>query len=592
MTNQQKLDSLRHAMRQRGLSAYIIPSADPHQSEYVAPHWKSRQWISGFSGSAGTAVVTMDHAGLWTDSRYFLQAEEQLKGSGFTLHKLGTPHTPEHLDWLKDNLPQGSKVGLDGRIFSVGQVRHIAKLFYDKKIELDTNVDLIAGTWEGRPALPADPVFEHDLKYAGIDRTEKLKQLREKMGNAGYHLISTLDDIAWLFNLRGSDVECNPVFYAYAIVGKTAAWLFIEKNKLPEGLAQKLNDDGIIVMPYDQVADFLKKITPNDKLHLDKSTTSNQLYSAVPQDAIVEGENIAAQLKAIKNATEAEHIRQVMVRDGVALLRLFRWLDAVLDERPVPEAEVADQLATFRKQQENYFGESFDAIVGYNANGAIVHYRPEYGHCASIEKKGILLLDSGGQYLNGTTDITRTVALCEPTDEQVRDFTLVLKGHISLARAVFPKGTTGLQLDTLARAALWQNHLNYGHGTGHGVGFFLCVHEGPQGISPVNSAKTNTPIEPGMLISNEPGLYKAGSYGIRCENLVLCTECTENDFGKFYQFETLSLFPFDVRLVDRSLLSEEERQWLNHYQATVWDKLSPHLTQAEKAWLEEKCRPV
>jgi Xaa-Pro aminopeptidase len=592
MTNQEKLRTLRSAMQQRNLAAYIIPSSDPHQSEYMAAHWKSRQWISGFSGSAGIAVITADHAGLWTDSRYFIQAEEQLKGSGVELHKLGVPHTPEHLDWMKANLPAGCKIGLDGRLFSVGQVRQLAKHFYDKKIELDTSVDLIGEAWKDRPALPQSPVFEHELKYAGVSRETKLEQVREKMGEADFYLISTLDDIAWLFNLRGHDVDCNPVFYAYAIVGKEAAWLFIEMAKVPTDLKEKLNGDCIIVKAYDQAEAFLKNIAEGKTILLDKGTTSNQFYNAISQEKIKEGENVAAALKAIKNPVESGHLKNAMVRDGVALLRLFRWLDKTLDERPVPEAEVADRLAVFRKEQEKYYGESFDAIVGYNANGAIVHYKPEHGSCASIEKHGILLLDSGGQYLDGTTDITRTVALSEPTEEQKIDFTLVLKGHIALDSAKFPKGTTGVQLDTLARMALWQHHLNYGHGTGHGVGFFLSVHEGPHGISPVSSARSSVSIEPGTVTSNEPGLYRAGKHGIRTENLILCVEDAENDFGKFYKFETLTLFPIDLSLVEKSLLSQEECEWINRYHSTVFEKISPFLNAEETAWLKEKCGKV
>ncbi|MBI5916343.1 MAG: aminopeptidase P family N-terminal domain-containing protein, partial [Bacteroidetes bacterium] len=433
MTTKEKLANLRHAMREKGLAACIIPSSDPHQGEYFAAHWKSRQWISGFSGSAGTVVVTADHAGLWTDSRYFIQAEVQLEGSGLVLHKLGAPHTPEHLDWMKQNLPKGCTVGLDGRLFSVGQVRRLAKHFYDKKITLDTQVDLIENVWRDRPPLPQHPVFEHDVKYAGASRQEKLAKVREKMEAADYHLISTLDDIAWLFNLRGSDVECNPVFYAYAIVGREAAWLFIENGKLPPGLKEKLNEDGVLVSSYDSLEDFLKKIPDNQSVMLDLGTTSNRVHSAVSSAKIVEGSNIVAVLKAIKNPVEIEHLKKTMAKDGAALTRIFRWLEQTLDERPVPESEVAERLTGFRSELGNYFGDSFDAIVGYNGNGAIVHYRPEPGTCASIEKRGILLLDSGGQYTDGTTDITRTVALSAPTDGQKLDFTLVLKGVLALS---------------------------------------------------------------------------------------------------------------------------------------------------------------
>jgi Xaa-Pro aminopeptidase len=593
MTVQEKLSAIRKAMQDRQLAAYIIPSGDPHQSEYVAAHWKSRQWISGFTGSAGTVVITHDHAGLWTDSRYFIQAEEQLKGSPVELHKLGIPHTPEHLEWLQDNLPAGSKVGLDGRLFSVGQVRKMAKHFYDKKIGLDTHCDLVGQIWRDRPPLPQTPVFEHDIIFAGVSRSEKIQIVREKMTPAGYYFLSTLDDIAWLFNLRGQDVECNPVFYAYALIGKDVVWLFIETAKVPEELKATLNQDGIIVKPYQEIEDFLKKLSREHPVLVDPGSTSNQVFSSVLKESVKETENLIAPLKAIKNPTEIAHFKNVMVRDGVALVRMFRWLEETLEKRAVPETEVAEKLIECRREQGHYVGESFDAIVGYNGNGAIVHYRPEHGSCANITPEGILLVDSGGQYFDGTTDITRTIALGKPTKEQKTDFTLVLKGHIALNRVRFPKGTTGVQLDTLARMFLWQRHLNYGHGTGHGVGFFLNVHEPPQGFSPaVNTPRANIAFEPGMLTSNEPGLYKAGKYGIRTENLILCVEDGENDFGNFYRFENITLFPIDLRLIKKSMLSKREKRWLNNYHKEVFEKLSPHLNEEETEWLAEKCEQI
>lgn len=577
-------------MLEYGLAAYIVPSADPHQGEYVADHWKSRPWLSGFTGSAGTLVVTADHAGLWTDSRYFIQAESQLAGSSITLHKLGVPHTPEHLEWLTDNLLAGSKVGLDGRLFSVGQVRRMAKQFYTKKIELETNIDLIEKIWTTRPPLPQSPIFEHDASYAGAARHEKLTKVREKMGPVDFHLVSTLDDVAWLFNLRGRDVECNPVFYAYAIVGKEASWLFIENSKVPIQLKAELNQDGVLVMPYDGLEDFLRKMSESQTVLLDLATTNNQNFNAIPSGSVVEGENIVAELKAIKNPTEIALLKKTMARDGAALVRIFRWLESTLAERPVPEAEVAERLTGFRSELENYFGDSFDAIVGYNGNGAIVHYRPEYDTCANIEPHGLLLLDSGGQYTDGTTDITRTIALSAPTAVQKTDFTLVLKGVLGLSMARFPKGTNGIQLDTLARSPIWQHHINFGHGVGHGVGFFLNVHEGPHGFSPVaNSPRSAKSVEPGTVTSNEPGIYKAGQYGIRTENLILCVEDVENEFGKFYRFETLTLFPIDLTLVDEKLLTEAEIQWINTYHEECFELISPHLNEAERDWLRQKC---
>jgi Xaa-Pro aminopeptidase len=594
MTVNERIQALRSAMAAHGLDAYVIPSSDPHQSEYVADHWKSREWISGFSGSAGTVVITADHAGLWTDSRYFLIAEEQLKGSEVELHKLDIPHTPQHRDWVRENLAEGSKVGFDGRLFSVGQVRRIVKDFKGKNLELDSEADLISEIWADRPVLPTGEIFEHDVKYAGATRAEKMTSLREKMGDSSHYLISTLDDIAWLFNLRGNDVECNPVFYAFAVVGKEMAWLFVENEKVTDSLKSQLNGDGVLLKPYGALEDFLKNLSAEDKVHVDLGSTSNQVFNAIKKENLTEGKNLVQPLKAIKNPTEIEHFRQVMVKDGVALTKLFRWLEKTIEERPVPEIEVAEKLIEFRRAQGDYFGESFHAIVGYRGNGAIVHYRPEAGTCADIRPEGILLLDSGGQYLDGTTDITRTVALSTPTDEQKRDNTLVLKGHIGLALAKFPEGTTGVQLDTLARMHLWQHGLNYGHGTGHGVGFFLNVHEGPQGFSPVpHTPRANVTIDPGTLTSNEPGFYKTNEYGIRIENLVLCVEDKVGwDDKKYYRFDTLTLFPIDLNLVDEKLLTPEEKKWLNEYHEEVFEKLSPHLNEDEKAWMREKCGTV
>jgi Xaa-Pro aminopeptidase len=590
MTINERVAALQAAMKAHKIDAYIIPSSDPHQSEYVADHWKTREWISGFTGSAGTVVVTADHAGLWTDSRYFIQAEEQLKGTCVTLHKLNVPHTPEHREWLKQQLPDGSKIGMDGRLFAAGTVRALAQFFYDKKFVFETETDLIKDIWKNRPTLPKEPVFEHAVKYSGANRTKKLQAVRAEMKGASHYLISTLDDIAWLFNLRGGDVECNPVFYAYAVIGKDKAWLFIDKSKVPDKLVQKLNKDGVILKPYTSLEGMLSKLPKNSTVLIDKGSTSNRVFNAIDKDRIKNGANIVAPLKAIKNKTEIEHCKQVMVKDGVALVKLFRWLENTLEKRPVPEIEVADQLIEFRRAQGNYFGESFHAIVGYEGNGAIVHYRPEAGKCANIKNKGMLLLDCGGQYLDGTTDITRTVSFSRPTQEQKTDFTLVLKGHIALALAKFPIGTTGVQLDTLARMHLWQHQYNYGHGTGHGVGFFLNVHEPPQGFSPVpHTPRANVTFEPGMLTSNEPGLYKAGKYGIRTENLVLCVKDGEGEFGEFLRFETITLFPIDLSLVAKSLMTKEEKTWLNAYHEEVFEKLSPHLDKAEKEWLRKKC---
>lgn len=590
----QKIAALRKSMTIEGLDAYIIPSSDPHLSEYLPAHWQSRAWLSGFTGSAGTLVVTQEHAGLWTDSRYFLQAERQLKGSGIALHKLTIAHTAEHLEWLKNNMQEGSKLGFDGKVFSAAQVRQMARMLESKHIILQGDPDLFEKIWTNRPPLPSNPIFEVPAKIAGRTRLEKLRQVRDILleRKASWHFISALDEIAWLFNLRGSDVECNPVFVAFAVVGLDRAYLFAQEHKFSNELKNELKSDAIVLKPYDGIDQFLQNIPSRQPILIDRATISNHLFSAIKEDLRLEGDNIIDKLKTIKNETEQAHLRNAMVKDGVVLVKLFRWLEDVLKERAVPETEVAEKLIELRRQQALYQGESFEAIVGYQSNGAIVHYRPEHKTCAKIRRKGLLLLDCGGQYTDGTTDITRTIALSRPNTRQKIDFTLVLKGHLAIAMAKFPTGTHGVQLDTMARIYLWRHLRNYGHGTGHGVGFFLNVHEGPQGMSPIISNRSKTPFEPGMLTSNEPGLYRTGEYGIRIENLVLCREDSSNEFGNFLGFETLSLCPIDQTLIDVRMLDRDEKQWLNEYHQTVQQRLSPHLDQAEKNWLIEKCKPL
>ncbi len=589
----QKVQLLRELMQVHQLDAYIVPSSDPHQSEYVAEHWKCRAWLTGFTGSAGTAVVTMNHAGLWTDSRYFIQAEQQLNDSCFELHRLNVPHTPEFTNWLVQNLSNGARVGLDGRLFSVKQIRRLQKKLNQKGIEVVPSLDLIGPIWKDRPPLPWRPVFEHDIEYAGQSRESKIEKVLAQLDANQHLLITTLDDIAWLFNLRGSDIPCNPVFYAFALVGKKEVLLFTGPGNIENQLAERLRQAGVRIMPYDVIADFLRDSPRSAELVVDPSTTNQALWDAMTGLSIAEKDNVVVPLKAIKNPVEIAHFREVMKRDAVALTRLFMWLEDTLQKRAVAEVEVAEKLIEIRSEYPTYKGESFDAIVGYNANGAIVHYKPESDTCAHIQAEGMLLLDCGGQYLDGTTDITRTVALGKASAQQKRDFTLVLKGYIALDQVKFPEGTTGIQLDILARMHLWKEALNYGHGTGHGVGFFLNVHEGPQGFTPTpNTPRANTVFKPGMITSNEPGLYRTGQYGIRIENLVLCKEAEESDFGKFLQFETLTLFPIDTSLIDTARLSEEERNWINQYHARVFNEVSPLLNEKEREWLRLKCQAI
>ncbi len=595
MTIVQRLGRLRQAMQEEGLDAYLIPSNDPHQSEYVAEHWKARQWISGFSGSAGTVVVTMEHAGLWTDSRYFLQAENELKGSGIVLQKQQIPHAPEHLDWLAEKMAPGSRIGLDGRLFTIGQIRAFERLFSPRNIQLLTEADLIKSIWTQRPPMPAEPIFELPTSYAGQSRREKLTAVRTQMEQQGLsqYLVTALDDLAWIFNLRGADVECNPVFYAYALLEKESAKLFIAGEKVPPAMQKALLADGIEVHPYPAVEFFLEALPDASAIGYDQHITQYQFWRSLKHLNCKENVAIIRQLKAIKNPVEVKHLREAMRRDGIALTRLYRWLEDILKTRTVTEVEVAQKLDGFRRDQGDYHGESFAAIVGYQANGAIVHYHPESGHCADIRNEGILLLDSGGQYTCGTTDITRTTVFGKPTDEQKMAFTLVLKGNIALSTVVFPVGTSGVQLDALARVPLWQHQMNYSHGTGHGVGFFLNVHEPPQGfVASAANSRGATPLEPGMLTSNEPGFYKTGEYGIRIENLILCVEAGQTDSGRFLKFDTLSLFPIDQNLIDRALLSPQDIDWLNAYHKEVFEILAPGMNPEEVSWLKEKCKPI
>ncbi len=587
-----RISALRKAMANAGIDAYLIPSSDPHQSEYVAEHWNSRNWISGFTGSAGIVVVTAKAAFLWTDSRYFLQADTELKGTGITLQKQVVPHAPEHLDWLNHHLTNNAVIGLDGKNFSVGQVKALKNKVAAKGITVDTTQDLIAEIWKDRPNLPNTPIFDHKEKFAGQSRKEKIRAIQAKMETFGvtHHLMTTLDDIAWTFNIRGKDVAFNPVAIANAVIGKEVSYLFIDPQKVPDSLRKDFDKLAIVIKPYDGLDQFLREL--NGKILVDSDKINAHLHSLIDTDKLIYAPTIAMQLKAIKNEVEIAHMKAVMVRDGVALTKFYRWLEKELKSRKVTECEVAEQLAYYRNAQGFYHGESFAAIVGYNANGAIVHYRAMPETCAAIEKSGVLLIDSGGQYEDGTTDITRTISLGRATKEQKKCYTLVLKGHIAIATLVFPRGTKGIQMDAFARQALWRNHLDYGHGTGHGVGFFLNVHEPPQGFTTTASRGGLTPIEEGMITSNEPGFYKTGEFGIRTENLMLTVDDETNEYGDFLRFETITLFPIDKKLIDLKLLTDLEIDWINQYHQEVEDQLLPHLSKEEQKWLEVKCREI
>lgn len=594
MSIEERIKALRKEMDKHNIDAYIIPSSDPHQGEYVADHWKSREWISGFTGSAGTVVVTQNHMGLWTDSRYYLQAPKELKEGGGSLHKMDGQDQYPYIGWLEDQLTSGSTVGLDGRLFTVKQVRKMKSRLADEEIILDADLQLIQDIWKGRPPLPVAQVEDYPESYAGESREEKLmriqQRIREKETDAA--LLSALDDIAWTLNIRGKDVAYNPVVYSYLLVFLNRAVLFIDKAKVPAALMNLLGNANVEVVDYDKINDYLSALSSGIQLWIDPNQISYDLVESINNAAILEEELPVQLMKAIKNDTEVKHIRHAMVKDGVALVKTFKWLEAEVKERKVKETEVAEKLAHFRSKQVLYQGESFSAIVGYKSNGAIVHYHAEEEDCAEIENEGVLLVDSGGQYLDGTTDITRTFCFDKPSEDFKDAYTRVLKGHIALAKAIFPEGTKGVQLDILARQYLWDAGLNFGHGTGHGVGFFLNVHEPPQGFVPGLGQRGVTEFKKGMFTSNEPGYYKEGEYGIRIENLVLSVEKEDSEHGRFLCFDTLTLYPISTRLIQKDMLTPEERKWLNEYHERVFHALAPQLTEEEREWLKEQCEAI
>jgi len=591
----ERISLLRKWMEANDVFAYIIPGSDPHQSEYVADHWKMREWISGFSGSSGTVVITMNHAGLWTDSRYFIQAREELQEGGLVLHKQVNQGEPEHIVWLSEELSSGQRVGIDSFLFSANEIQAIEHIFAGNKIELVTGLDAFSSIWSDRPALPSSQIFNLDATICGASRREKIKNVAAALENKGcsHMLVTALDEIAWLLNLRGRDVDCNPVFIAYAVIELEQVLLFVAPEKINDSLRATLEIDGVIVEPYLHVLEYLNKLDKDITILVDPNKTSLALCQAIGTSNILEATSPLTLMKAIKNPVEQENLRKVMIKDGVALVKAYRWLEKSLNEGDeVTEATMADQIAQFRSEEDGYFGESFNAIIGYRGNGAIIHYRPEHGKSSVIQKDGMLLVDSGGQYTDGTTDITRTTHLGIPTEEEKLYYTLVLKGHIALAKVRFPEGTTGIQLDILARQFLWEYLANYGHGTGHGVGFFMNVHEPPQGFVTRWNERGATAHAPGMYTSNEPGFYKENEFGIRVENLIICQEAGNSDHGTFLEFETITLFPIDTDLINRSLLTDAERHWLNDYHGKVNRMLSPALNQEEREWLQGKCKPI
>ena len=585
------LEALREEMRRLNVDAVIIPGTDPHQSEYICDHWKFRDWVCGFTGSNGTAVVTLDQAALWTDSRYFLQAEIELADSGFIMMKENMGNDPTIHEWLKEVLEEDSVIAIDGRLYSAQDANLLERFCGENGFMLATEFYPADKIWTDRPARPSEPAFVHDVQYAGEEASDKIERLLKVLedNDATAMLVTALDDIAWLLNLRGGDVDFTPVAIAFAYIGLNNRELFIDESKVTDEVQQHLKKCGVRVRNYDDIVHFLERVNEHEVVLIDPNRVSDTLANAL-QCSKVYFRSPITDLKCIKNEVQIEGFRHAMERDGAALVRLFKWIEEEAPKGSINEVDVWNKGMEFRGQQDLYREDSFAMICGYKEHGAIVHYEATDESASTLHGEGILLVDSGAQYLDGTTDITRTVTLGNPTAQEKHDFTLVLKGHLALQRAKFPVGTTGCQLDVLARLPLWQEAMTYGHGTGHGVGHFLGCHEGPQSI---RTNLVDVKLIPGMVMSNEPGLYKTGEYGIRTENLLLVVEAEKTeDFGDFYAFEPLTLFPYDLQLIDRSMLTSEEVAQINDYHRMVRERITPLLNADEAAWLAAKTQEI
>ena len=584
------LEALRDLMRSKHIDAVIIPGTDPHQSEYPSEHWKFRDYVSGFTGSNGTAVVTLDDAGLWTDSRYFLQAAEQLEDSGFTLRKENISGEPTVLEWLGEVLDEDAVVGVDGRLFSLIEANRIEMFCAQNGFMFAPDFRAAEAIWTDRPARPMNPAFVHDEALAGEDVDSKISRVVDALdaADADGLLITALDEIAWLLNLRGSDVDYTPVVIAFAYVSEDERVLFIDSEKVTSEVKDHLKKYGVKIKDYDDIEKFLGKISSTATVMVDPNRVSDALGQAMICNKTYMASPVIA-LKGVKNECQIAGFRQAMLYDGAAMVRMMMWLEQNV-ANGITEMDVDRRLQQERAAYASNRGDSFHMIAGYKDHGAIVHYEATDESAYTLAPEGLLLIDTGGQYLEGTTDITRTISLGNPTAAEKHDYTLILKGHLALARAVFPKGTMGVQLDVLARGPLWNEGMTYLHGTGHGVGHFLGCHEGPQSI---RMEANPTPLELGMVTSNEPGIYKTGEYGIRTENLLLCVPaCSNEEWGEFYKFESLTLFPYDTTLMDMDMLSREEVKQINDYHAMVCERLRPLLSADEAQWLEQKCKSI
>lgn len=590
-----RLAQLRAAMQAQGVDAYIVPSADPHLSEYLPQRWQSREHFSGFTGSVGTLVVTADFAGLWVDSRYWSQAEKELAATGIRMMQIATATATLHIDWLVANLAAGQCIGVDGSVLGLATARVLEQAALAKGLRVDMGKDLLEQVWVDRPALPQAPIYEHLAPFAVVSRREKLAKLREQMRalSANAHFVSTVDDLAWIFNLRGADVSYNPVFIGHALIGLDDATLFVSRGKIAPALAERLAADGVHLADYEKAAAALAALPASSRLLIDPRRITLGFRQAIPAHVnVIEAINPSVFAKSRKHASEAQFVRQAMEQDGAALCEFFAWLEEALHAPgTITELTIDERINAARARQPHFVSPSFSTIAGFNANGAMPHYRATPESHAVISGDGLLLIDSGGQYLNGTTDITRVTPVGRVSAEQRRDFTLVLKGMIALSRLRFPRGTCSPVLDAVARAPIWAEGVNYGHGTGHGVGYFLNVHEGPQSISGA-MPDAHTAMEEGMITSNEPGIYRPGQWGVRIENLLLNVPAGTTEFGDYLQFETLTLCPIDTRCIDAGMMRDDECAWLDDYHAMVLRRLAPRVQGAAKAWLEERTKPV
>ena len=593
----ERLAALRALMKQHDIDAYLVPTDDFHCSEYVGDYFKCREFITGFTGSAGTAVITRDAAGLWTDGRYFIQAARQLEGSGVTLYRMGEEGVSTMEEFLLDTLKPGQCLGFDGRTMTAGQGAKLEQKLAEKNVSISCQLDLIGDIWADRPALSCEPAWSLDVKYAGKPRNEKLAEIRKLMAEkkADYFLLTSLDDIAWLLNIRGNDIACNPVVLSYLVMTQSRVLLFAQSAAFSPELTEELRQDAVTLKPYHDVYNYVAGIPAGKTVLLDTSSANYTLRRSLPEQiTVLEDTNLTLLPKAVKNAVEVANMKKAHIKDGVAVTKFIFWLKKTIGKEEITELSAADKLEEFRKQGEHYIGPSFDPILSYGSHAAIVHYSATQETNIPLQQKGLLLADTGGQYLEGTTDITRTIVLGETTEKEKEFFTRVLRGNLRLASAKFLKGCSGKNLDYLAREPLWEIGEDYNHGTGHGVGFLLNVHEGPNGFrwKTAPGARETAAFWEGMITTDEPGYYVEGEFGIRHENMMVCKKAEKKPCGQFMEFETITLAPFDLDAVLPELMTEKERQLLNAYHEKVYEKISPYLNEEEKEWLRSATRKI